>query len=45
MGTHRMDDDKTVYTADEALARLKEGNERFVSGHAKFPTVQVVMGH
>lgn len=27
-------------TADEALARLKEGNERFVDGHARFPTVQ-----
>jgi carbonic anhydrase len=27
-------------TADEAFARLKEGNERFVAGHAKFPTVQ-----
>jgi carbonic anhydrase len=35
-----MGDDKTVFTADEALARLKEGNERFVNGHAKFPTVQ-----
>ena len=27
-------------TADEALARLKEGNERFVRGEARFPTVQ-----
>jgi carbonic anhydrase len=27
-------------TSDEALARLKEGNERFVAGQAKFPTVQ-----
>jgi len=27
-------------TADEALARLIEGNERFVAGHARFPTVQ-----
>jgi carbonic anhydrase len=27
-------------TADEALARLKEGNERFVAGQARFPTVQ-----
>lgn len=27
-------------TADEALARLVEGNERFVAGHARFPTVQ-----
>jgi len=29
-----------TYTAEEALARLKEGNARFVSGHARFPTVQ-----
>ena len=29
-----------VYTADEALTRLKEGNARFVRGHARFPTVQ-----
>jgi len=28
------------YTADEALARLMAGNERFVRGEAKFPTVQ-----
>ena len=28
------------YTAEEALNRLKEGNARFVSGHARFPTVQ-----
>ena len=27
-------------TADEALARLQEGNERFVRGEARFPTVQ-----
>jgi carbonic anhydrase len=27
-------------TADEALTRLKEGNERFVRGQARFPTVQ-----
>ena len=27
-------------TADEALARLVAGNERFVRGEAKFPTVQ-----
>jgi carbonic anhydrase len=27
-------------TADEALARLIEGNQRFVSGQARFPTVQ-----
>jgi carbonic anhydrase len=27
-------------TAEEALARLKEGNARFVAGEARFPTVQ-----
>ena len=31
---------KPAYTAEEALSRLKEGNARFVSGHARFPTVQ-----
>src|SRR5205814_6692662 len=30
----------TAYTADEALARLIAGNERFVRGEARFPTVQ-----
>jgi len=29
-----------LYTADQALARLIAGNERFVRGEAKFPTVQ-----
>jgi len=29
-----------TYSAIEALQRLKAGNERFVSGHACFPTVQ-----
>ncbi len=27
-------------SADAALARLQEGNARFVAGHARFPTVQ-----
>jgi carbonic anhydrase len=27
-------------TADEALARLREGNQRFVRGQARFPTIQ-----
>jgi carbonic anhydrase len=27
-------------TADEALARLKEGNARFLRGQARFPTIQ-----
>src|SRR5580765_2589365 len=30
----------TAYTSDEALARLVAGNERFVRGEARFPTVQ-----
>ena len=30
-------------TAAEALARLREGNERFVRGEARFPTVQKVV--
>lgn len=29
-----------LYTADEALSRLKAGNARFVRGQARFPTVQ-----
>jgi len=28
------------YTADEALARLVAGNDRFMKGEARFPTVQ-----
>ncbi len=32
-----------AYTADEALARLVAGNERFVRGEARFPTVQKEM--
>ena len=31
---------ESVVTADAALVRLKEGNERFVRGRARFPTVQ-----
>lgn len=27
-------------TAEEALARLREGNERFIRGEARFPTIQ-----
>jgi hypothetical protein len=27
-------------TADEALQRLKTGNERFIAGTARFPTVR-----
>jgi carbonic anhydrase len=29
-----------MITADQALERLKEGNERFIRGEARFPTVQ-----
>src|SRR4051812_1105499 len=29
-----------TYTAEEALSRLEAGNARFVSGRARFPTVQ-----
>jgi carbonic anhydrase len=29
-----------TYTAEQALARLKSGNERFLAGQARFPTVQ-----
>ena len=29
-----------TFTADEALFRLMVGNERFVRGEARFPTVQ-----
>jgi carbonic anhydrase len=29
-----------MYTASEALARLKAGNQRFVRGRARFPTVR-----
>jgi carbonic anhydrase len=29
-----------LWTADEALARLVAGNDRFVAGHARFSTVQ-----
>ena len=40
MGSHVMDSHQPSYTAEQALARLQEGNARFVSGHARFPTVQ-----
>jgi carbonic anhydrase len=31
---------RPIHTAEEALARLKSGNERFLAGKARFPTVQ-----
>src|SRR4249920_2225274 len=33
-------EDPRSYTAAEALAKLIAGNERFVRGQARFPTVQ-----
>jgi carbonic anhydrase len=33
-------EDTPRYTADQALARLVAGNERFVNGQARFPTLQ-----
>jgi carbonic anhydrase len=35
-----MSDSSPRWTADEALARLVDGNTRFVAGQARFPTVQ-----
>src|SRR3954470_7237950 len=35
-----MTNHQPTYTAEEALSRLKAGNARFVSGLARFPTVQ-----
>jgi carbonic anhydrase len=40
MGTNESDSPRGLCTSDEAIARLKEGNARFVAGHARFPTVQ-----
>ena len=40
MGLSPTDSHKPSCTAEEALARLQEGNARFVSGRARFPTVQ-----
>jgi len=34
------DHDMGLPTADEALARLRSGNERFLRGRARFPTVR-----
>ena len=35
-----MSESSSQLSADQALARLKEGNARFVDGRARFPTVQ-----
>jgi len=40
MDTHAKHQPKTKYTSGQALARLKEGNARFLNGEARFPTVQ-----
>src|SRR4051794_39995952 len=32
--------DRAIYTAEQALARLRAGNERFVRGKARFPTMK-----
>jgi carbonic anhydrase len=40
MGSQTTGSHQPACTAEEALNRLKEGNARFVSGHARFPTVQ-----
>jgi carbonic anhydrase len=37
---HESDAPHSAPTADEALARLVAGNERFVNGEARFPTVK-----
>ena len=38
--TGKSSNDKPVVTADEALARLMAGNERFLAGTARFPAIQ-----
>src|SRR5690349_4884910 len=40
MGVHRKGDVGGACPSHEALARLKAGNERFLAGKARFPTVQ-----
>ena len=40
MGSHMTHSHHPADSAEQALARLKEGNARFVSGHARFPTMQ-----
>src|SRR5262245_42720013 len=37
---HSPNMESAMYTADEALARLKEGNRRFLRGRAHFPTLR-----
>lgn len=40
MGGHALGGQAPAVNAADALARLKEGNARFLAGHARFPTVQ-----
>jgi len=40
MDTHPDKTGKPALTGEEALARLKAGNARFIAGHARFLTVQ-----
>jgi carbonic anhydrase len=40
MGSRATANDQPPRTAEAALRRLQEGNARFVSGRARFPTVQ-----
>lgn len=40
---HEKDDAPTTFTSSQALARLQEGNARFLAGMARFPTVQKEM--
>ena len=40
MGTLATESHQPAYTAEDAVNRLKEGNARFVGGHARFRTVQ-----
>jgi carbonic anhydrase len=40
MSEHMSEHSSPTVTADEALARLRAGNERFVRGEARFSTVQ-----
>jgi carbonic anhydrase len=46
MDSHVSDGNQPACTAEEALARLEEGNARFLGGHARFPTVpkEVLVG-
>lgn len=40
MSRHGIGEHRPAVSAADALARLKEGNARFLAGHARFPTVQ-----